>query len=96
MIVDRVAEHAALRVRGCKLENIALPQEHTLWSMRSSVKAMEEWTSEMSEHVFHRGSVLERFVYVFSVYMTSGWADEELEWCKDAVKATADWMSNFM
>lgn len=95
-IIEEVGEHAAIRVRSGKPKNLALPQNRTIWSMRSALQAMREWTTEMSQDMFTRGSVVERFTYVYGLYMISGWADEEYQWCKDAVKDTVEWMSRLM
>ncbi|KAF8508878.1 hypothetical protein BU17DRAFT_99454 [Hysterangium stoloniferum] len=44
--------------------------------------------------MFEQGSLLERFTYVYGLYMAAGWADgtETSEWCKNAVEETAEWM----
>lgn len=57
---------------------------------------MEEWTLEMSEDLFKRGSIVELFVYVYGLYMSAGWADVLPEWSKDAIKKTSEWLSNLM
>ncbi|KAF8526685.1 hypothetical protein BU17DRAFT_62164 [Hysterangium stoloniferum] len=48
----------------------------------------------MSKGMFEQGSLLERFTYVYGLYMAAGWADgtETSEWCKNAVEETAEWM----
>ncbi|KAF8512450.1 hypothetical protein BU17DRAFT_69217 [Hysterangium stoloniferum] len=93
-IIDRIAEQAAIRIRGCRPEDTVLTLHNITWSMPTTLQGMKEWTCTMSEGMFEQGSLLERFTYVYGLYMAAGWADgtETSEWCKNAVEETAEWM----
>ncbi|KAF8523554.1 hypothetical protein BU17DRAFT_63833 [Hysterangium stoloniferum] len=93
-IIDRIAEQAAIRIRGCRPEDTVLTLHNITWSMPATLQGMKEWTCTMSEGMFEQGSLLERFTYVYGLYMAAGWADgtETSEWCKNAVEETAEWM----
>ncbi|KAF8500073.1 hypothetical protein BU17DRAFT_72136 [Hysterangium stoloniferum] len=93
-IIDRIAEQAAIRIRGCRPEDTVLTLHNITWSMPTTLQGMKEWTCTMSEGMFEQGSMLERFTYVYGLYMAAGWADgtETSEWCKNAVEETAEWM----
>ncbi|KAF8488142.1 hypothetical protein BU17DRAFT_72804 [Hysterangium stoloniferum] len=93
-IIDRIVEQAAICIRGCRPEDTVLTLHNITWSMPTTLQEMKEWTCTMSEGMFEQGSLLERFTYVYGLYMAAGWADgtETSEWCKNAVKETAEWM----
>ncbi|KAF8490727.1 hypothetical protein BU17DRAFT_72694, partial [Hysterangium stoloniferum] len=87
-IIDRIVEQAAICIRGCRPEDTVLTLHNITWSMPTTLQEMKEWTCTMSEGMFEQGSLLERFTYVYGLYMAAGWADgtETSEWCKNAVK----------
>ncbi|KAF8494281.1 hypothetical protein BU17DRAFT_72567 [Hysterangium stoloniferum] len=62
-IIDRIAEQAAIHIRGCRPEDTVLTLHNIMWSMPTTLQGMKEWTCTMSEGMFEQGSLLERFTY---------------------------------
>lgn len=67
------------------------------WSLPQTLTEISEWTKQMSEDLFQTGSVIEKFVYVYSLVMVAG-PDGVVnkEWCLKAIEDVKGWLFHLM
>jgi hypothetical protein len=60
-------------------------------------KDMEGWSKEMDLTMFERGSVVEIWEYVYSLYVVAGFEDCANEgWCQSALRKAEDWLNEMV
>ena len=95
--MDGVAKEAYKRNRGIDPLELYDPIELESWFMVNTIKGVHEWTTEMSEDFWMRGCIVERFLYVYALYMIAGEARQiKKEWCIRAVKDAVGWLERAM
>lgn len=96
-VVEELGREAAKRRRGCTYEDLFFGAKPARWREEDVRKGMSEWFMEMSEDYFLRGSVVEKFTLVCSVYMVAGPGKQHTEdWCFKAVESLQLWLENDM
>ena len=95
--MDELAREANLPVRNVRPEDTSTTIIDTRWSFPETLRQISEWTKEMSEDVFQRGSIVEKFVYAFTLFMVAGPGEAVNQaWCSEAIDKVEGWLINLM
>ena len=96
-LVEYVYRQACQRQRSHELEDIVVTIDIGRWKMMPVIQGMRTWVREMSATKFASGSVLDKFVWTYSLYMTAGYADIGMKaWLNKALHDTGEWLRDSM
>lgn len=96
-IVHDILQEATMPVRPVHLKNTSSSIEDVTWSLPETLTEISEWTRKMSEDVFEMGSVIEKFVYVYSLVMVAGPGGAvDDPWCHKAIEHVKGWLIHLM
>ncbi|KIJ28339.1 hypothetical protein M422DRAFT_54651 [Sphaerobolus stellatus SS14] len=92
-IIDDIAHIAARRVRPIQTDDFGVPYADITWKKEDIRLGMEAWQKEMSKEQFKHGCVVERFLWVYGLYMvTAPGGQYATKWCKQAIAETVGWL----
>ncbi|KIJ52766.1 hypothetical protein M422DRAFT_43115 [Sphaerobolus stellatus SS14] len=96
-LVRQVALEAQLRSRRVKPQHLLANFLPELWSGANVIDEIRRWVLSMNEDIFAQGSVVERFLWTFTVHMVAGPGKQGgTDWCKGAVNATTEWLGHLI
>ncbi|KIJ26895.1 hypothetical protein M422DRAFT_271993 [Sphaerobolus stellatus SS14] len=97
-ILARLSKKSCITVRGDQEGNTVIDIREEEWSLPSSVSSVKDWANGMDDQSFVRGSVIEKFQYIFALAMAKRWgklhADET--WCSSAIIGVEDSLANLI
>ncbi|KIJ43771.1 hypothetical protein M422DRAFT_253023 [Sphaerobolus stellatus SS14] len=97
-ILARLSKESCITVRGDQEGNTVIDIREEEWSLPSSVSSVKDWANGMDDQSFVRGSVIEKFQYIFALAMAKWWgklhADET--WCSSAIIGVEDSLANLI
>ncbi|KIJ23695.1 hypothetical protein M422DRAFT_275678 [Sphaerobolus stellatus SS14] len=72
-ILARLFKESCITVRGDQEGNTVIDIREEEWSLPSSVPSVKDWANGMNDQSFVRGSVIEKFQYIFALAMAKWW-----------------------
>jgi len=78
-------------------EHTVVPIKVRIWAQPSILNEIATWVKHMNQRIFVMGSVVERWEYVYTLFMAK-WAGGAslMTWCNDAVVDLEKWMEGEM
>lgn len=63
------------------------------WAQIGVIQAIRSWIRGMTAAKFAAGSLIDKFVWTYSVYMTAGYSDVGIKaWLSQAIQNTEVWL----
>jgi hypothetical protein len=94
-----LSEETSRRWRGTKEEDTCATVPHALlsWTFPNTLEKLAHWVMEMDLNIFLRGAVVEKFEYIYALYVT-GFDDDvaKEEWHQKAVESLLSWLEHAM
>ncbi|KIJ52327.1 hypothetical protein M422DRAFT_243121 [Sphaerobolus stellatus SS14] len=84
-------------VRGDQEGHTVITTHKREWSKSVSVVLVKNWTDQMDEGSFPRGSTIEKFQFIYAVAMVNWWGESEAQqWCKGSAGKLEDWLASLI
>jgi len=92
-LIDSISKQARLKARSFEHIHLCVRETDSSWSLPHVVKGMEVWCRNITEEIFYGSSVIEQFVWVYSLHMVHGFGGlKAADWCEAAVTETVLWL----
>jgi len=79
------------------LKSLAVAVDAGVWAQMSVIDAVRVWAHEMNAEKFNQGTLTDKFVWTYSVYMIAGFSKIGTKaWITRAVKDTGTWLRTAM
>ncbi|KIJ32292.1 hypothetical protein M422DRAFT_265974 [Sphaerobolus stellatus SS14] len=91
-LVDEISKDAQLRERNVEPEHLCVRHSSSNWTLSTVIKEVKAWCQSMDEGTFNNGSVVERFLWTYSVHMMSEMGQGEEAWCIEATTKGCEWL----
>ncbi|KIJ47038.1 hypothetical protein M422DRAFT_249345 [Sphaerobolus stellatus SS14] len=91
-LVHEISKDAQLRERNVEPEHLCVRYSSSNWTRSTVIKEVKAWCQSMDESTFNNGSVVERFLWTYSVHMMSGMGQGEEAWCIEATTKGCEWL----
>ncbi|KIJ30817.1 hypothetical protein M422DRAFT_70939 [Sphaerobolus stellatus SS14] len=93
-LLRKMGHEAGLTVRSSDEQSTILNISEKEWQKASALASVKDWVQEMDESSFRRGSVIEKFQYIYAILMVSWWGKKgDMEPMEEAVKKCEDWLA---
>ncbi|KIJ36439.1 hypothetical protein M422DRAFT_261178 [Sphaerobolus stellatus SS14] len=91
--MQEIGKDAGWRERKVEPWFLAVRHDPKNWRRKSVHREMAEWIRGMDHSLFERGSVVEIFLWTYTLFMLSGAGKAgKKDWCVEAVRNTCAWL----
>jgi len=96
-LVESIYSQACIHARGYDWDSMVVREVDVTWENKAVQEGMKKWVAEMNTEAFHKGSVVDRSVWTYSVYMLKGYSKHVRgDWLTKAVNNTEKWLQAAM
>jgi len=91
--VERVYHDACSRERAYDCKSLSVAVDVSVWVQMPVINGMRTWVREMTSEKFAQGTLIDKLVWTYCLYMTAGFSKIGMKaWINCAVKETGDWL----
>lgn len=92
-VVELIYEQACFRERSHDRASLVVDFHMGEWAKIEVIQAMRSWVRGMTAAKFAAGSLIDKFVWTYSVYMMAGYSNVGVKaWLNQAIQDTEVWL----
>jgi len=95
--VERIYREACIRDRSHDQKSLTVTVDVGVWAQIPVIDAIRTWVRGMDADKFAQGTLTDKFVWTYSVYMIAGFSMIGMKaWINRAVNDTGEWLRTAM